>query len=266
MQGWTRPSFKASSTKHFLLRSGKSLACQTAFALACSGYKINPELINEMAELTGRNFGLLIAYLIPGFVVLLGISHLSPTLQTWLSAATNAEDLPTIGGFLYVTLASVGLGMTVSAVRWFLIDRINEWTGLKRPRWDDSRLQVNLEAFDLIVEHHYRYYQFYANNVVALLTVYGAHRYGKGFPPVVGWPEIGLVGLLVVFWAMSRDTVRKYYNRASALLNYQEPKMGNGSHPKTETTSKPGSSEQSKPADQHAADGKKASKALPGDD
>lgn len=192
-----------------------------------------------MGELTSRNFGLLIAYIIPGFVVLLGLSPISPTVQTWLSASTDAEQWPTVGGFLYVTLASVGLGMTMSAVRWFLIDRINEWTGLKRPEWDDSKLQANLAAFDLIVEHHYRYYQFYANTMVAMVVGYGVHRMNTAQSLTVSWIEAGILALLIVFWAMSRDTLTKYYHRASVLLNSKESIMGNGSHPKSETKPTP---------------------------
>ena len=207
-----------------------------------------------MGDLTSRNFGLLIAYIIPGFVVLLGISPVSPTVQTWLSASAEPEQWPTVGGFLYVTLASVGLGMTTSAVRWFLVDRINEWTGLKRPEWDDSKLQANLAAFDLIVEQHYRHYQFYSNNMVALVVAYAVHRASSlnGLP--IGWLEIGSITLLTIFWVTSRDVLRNYFNRTTTLLNQKDPQMANGNHPKSDTkpdTTKPSqvqsSTEGSKP-------------------
>ncbi len=197
-----------------------------------------------MGEVTNRNFGLLIAYIIPGFVVLIGLSPLSPTVQTWLSASAEVGEWPTIGGFLYVTLASVGLGMTASAIRWFLIDRIHEWTGLKRPDWDDSRLQANLAAFDLIVEHHYRYYQFYANTMVAVIVAYGVHLAETEMPIALNWIDLLVLSVFIIFWATSRDVLAKYYKRASALLIQQESIMANGSHPKSET--KPA---QEKPSD-----------------
>lgn len=66
-----------------------------------------------MREVTGQNFGLLIAYILPGFIVLWGLSHFSTTIAGWLGATA---DGPTVGGFLYVTLASVGAGLAVGSV------------------------------------------------------------------------------------------------------------------------------------------------------
>jgi hypothetical protein len=40
-----------------------------------------------MTEMSQKNFGLLIAYLLPGFVVLWGISFFSPTVQSWLTGS-----------------------------------------------------------------------------------------------------------------------------------------------------------------------------------
>jgi len=70
--------------------------------------------------LSNDNFGPLIAYLVPGTIVLLGLSQFSPAVRVWF-AATPA-DAPTVGGFLYLTLASLAAGMTVSALRWALVD------------------------------------------------------------------------------------------------------------------------------------------------
>ena len=67
-----------------------------------------------MTSVSNANFGPLIAYLVPGATVLLGLSPFSPTLRAWL-AATPADSPPTIGGFLYLTVASLAVGMTVSA-------------------------------------------------------------------------------------------------------------------------------------------------------
>ncbi len=68
-----------------------------------------------MSELSEKNFGLLIAYVLPGFVTLWGISHFSPTVESWI--ASSQHGAPTVGGFLYVTLASLAAGLTVSEAR-----------------------------------------------------------------------------------------------------------------------------------------------------
>ena len=54
--------------------------------------------------------------------------------------------------------------MTVSAVRWALIDTLHSLTGLPLPPLDFSRLGKNVEAFGLLIEIHYRHYLFYSNN------------------------------------------------------------------------------------------------------
>lgn len=172
-----------------------------------------------MKDISNRNFGLLIAHVLPGFVALWGLQAVSPTVRFWMGAASSATDLPTVGGFLYVTLASIALGMTVGAIRWALIDGLHHRTGLPRPTWDDSKLQANLAAFDTIVENHYRYYQFYANSIVSLVIVYAAHRWANGFHETDGSLELGLLVLCLIFWFASRNTLNHYYSRVVAMMD-----------------------------------------------
>ena len=65
-----------------------------------------------MQSVSNANFGPLIAYLVPGATVLVGAGQFVPTLHVWLVAMP--ADPPTIGGFLYLTIASLAAGMTVS--------------------------------------------------------------------------------------------------------------------------------------------------------
>lgn len=170
-----------------------------------------------MGELSVRNFGLLIAYLIPGFLALWGLSFLSPAVAEWLRGAGSAG--PTVGGFLYVLLASVAAGMTVSALRWALVDRAHGMTGLRRPQLDFRNLSGKLDAFEQINEHHYRYYQFYSNSLIAILFAYPTWRIHGGGNI---WTDLGFVFVEVVFAAGSRDALRNFYRRASQLLGESE--------------------------------------------
>ena len=168
-----------------------------------------------MGEVTTRNFGLIIAYLIPGYLALHGVAKLSPAVQLWMAG----QPEPTVGGFLYLTLGSIAAGMTVSAVRWALVDTIHHRTGLPRPSWDDSKLTERLAGLEYLVEAHYRYYQFYANSLVAIIFSYGAWRgseIGRATP--VGIVDGGVVLIVSVFAMGSRDALRKYYHRATLLL------------------------------------------------
>jgi hypothetical protein len=170
-----------------------------------------------MKETSLTNFGLVIAFLLPGFVALWGLSYLSDSVRFWFGA--SPQEAPSVGGFLYVTLASIVAGMTVSTVRWLTIDTFHHWTGVALPAWDFSRLQQNVAAFDVLVEYHYRYYLFYANMVVALVfTMLMRHFNGSARLVSLDWLDVAAGALAIVFFAGSRDTLRKYYRRTEALL------------------------------------------------
>jgi len=114
-----------------------------------------------MQGITNDTFGPLIAYLVPGATVLVGLSPFLPVVDSWLDGtATNA---PTVGGLLHLSLASLAAGMTVSAVRWVIVDRVHARTGLPPPDLDFARLTGRVEELRLLIEIHYRHYQFYAN-------------------------------------------------------------------------------------------------------
>src|SRR5882672_4245101 len=103
-----------------------------------------------MQSISNDTFGPLIAYLVPGATALAGLSRFSPTLRTWF--ATAPADLPTIGGFLYLTIAALTAGMTVSAIRWAVVDTLHSRTGLAMPSMDFSKLGQNVEAYSLLIE------------------------------------------------------------------------------------------------------------------
>ena len=118
-----------------------------------------------MSTLSNQNFGLIIAYLLPGFVALWGVSYFSPTVDAWITA--SQQDAPTVAGFMYVTLASLAAGVTVSAVRWAIIDHLHHATGIVPPAWKFANLEGKLQGYLTLIENHYRYYQFYSNMFVA---------------------------------------------------------------------------------------------------
>ena len=172
----------------------------------------------SMRDVTRDNFGLLIAYVLPGFVALWGVSFFSETVRQWLG--TSADNSPTIGGFLYVTVASVATGMLVSTVRWMTIDRIHHLTGIPAPGWDFARLGDRLSAFELFVSGHYQFYQFHANMAVSVAFTFCVYAFAA---PIRGLQGVAVVASFffveIILWFGSRDTLRKYYHRTSALLN-----------------------------------------------
>jgi hypothetical protein len=164
-------------------------------------------------DVTAANFGLLIAYVLPGFVLLWGLEPYSETVQTWMGQSSSANA--GVGGFLYITVASVGVGQVVSTIRWLMIDRIHHATGIERPNWNFARLSGTVDAFDRLIEDHYRYYQFHANGLIAVTTAAFLIWWAHGFR----WTALLMViAVDAVLFAGSRDTLRKYYRRVEEVL------------------------------------------------
>jgi len=171
-----------------------------------------------MSTLSSQNFGLIIAYLLPGFVALWGVSYFSPTVEGWIAA--SQQDLPTVAGFMYVTLASLAAGVTVSAVRWAIIDHLHHATGIVPPAWRFAHLEGKLQGYLTLIENHYRYYQFYANMFIAAAFAFSARLFVEG--PAFPRPVAAMCGFLIlemILFAGSRDTLHKYYSRTQQLLN-----------------------------------------------
>jgi hypothetical protein len=157
-----------------------------------------------MESVTNANFGPLIAYLVPGATVLVGFSQFSPVLRSWFGA--SPADAPTIGGFLYLTVASIAAGMTLNAVRWAVIDTVHAYTGLALPSLDFSRLTKNVAAYGLLIEIHYRHYQFFGSMVLACGIAYACYRVKLGGFWPLAWLNLAFVVLEVIFFVTSRDT------------------------------------------------------------
>lgn len=194
-----------------------------------------------MGELSARNFGLLIAYVLPGFVALAGLSLRCDAARLWLFGPDGTG--PSAGSIPCTLIASVAAGMTASAVRWAVVDTLHHATGVARPAWNDARLTDRLPAYELLIEIHYRYYQFYANSLVGGLFAYGLWRSHAAERSGPSWPDAAAVFLVLVFYAGSRDTLRKYYSRTALLLGVVGREVAHDQRrtaQRTQASSKPG--------------------------
>ena len=155
------------------------------------------------------NFGLVIAYVLPGFTALYGFPLVSPAAAAW---GTGGDPNPPLTAFLSGTVMALAAGLTVSTVRWLVVDRLHRLTGLNPPARDFAKLEARVAAFEYLVLVHYRYYKFYANMVVALVWAYAARDHALGWRGAAGLP------LALLFLVASRDSLRKYYQRTGELL------------------------------------------------
>jgi hypothetical protein len=160
-------------------------------------------------ELSITNFGLFIAYVLPGFTAMHGTPFLPGPGAAWGTAGPD----PTITEFLSGTVEAVAAGLTVSTVRWLVVDTLHHRTGLKPPEWDFAALGSGVTAFEFLIQIHYQYYKFYANMVIALVWAYLAAGYA------LGWRGLAYWLLAALFFLASRDSLRKYYERTGRLLS-----------------------------------------------
>jgi len=125
------------------------------------------------------------------------------------------SNTATVAGFLYTTVLAVGLGTLSSTARWMLIDPLFRREGVGPATWDFDRLSQMLPAFDRLIEDHFRYYQYHANNLVAVNVAIVLVWLSGGFQ----WLHVPLL-LIVNFllYAGAADTIRKYDARVSTIL------------------------------------------------
>lgn len=184
----------------------QALGAKPKGAVSCEG----------MRDPTPQAFGLLIAFVAPGVVVLWGACFLAPSLRTLLLMPADAGA--TIAGMLFASIGAVSCGVTVSAVRWAVIDRLHAWSGLPPPAWNFARLASHARAYELLTEIHYRYYQFYANMLVAIAFAVGSVALSNARPDFDAWTGAGFAAIAVILFFGSRDSLKKYYTRVSAVL------------------------------------------------
>jgi hypothetical protein len=171
-----------------------------------------------MKEISKQNFGLLIAYLLPGLVVLWGVSYFSETVRVWLM--TGEQSSSAVAGFLYVTLGAFTAGLTLSALRAVTVDALHHCTGIAKPEWDFSEFQGKFWAYNQLVESHYCFYQFYAHMCLAVPALIAAHRIASD-TATPWWVFVGCLILELVLFVVSRQTLKTYYTRASDLLGIE---------------------------------------------
>ncbi len=170
-----------------------------------------------MKDSLGLNFGLIIAFLLPGFIFLYGASFSVVPIAVSFQGAAAKET--TVGAFLIVMLASLAVGLLLSAFRWFVLDHLFSWMGIGKETLDFDQLRKPeaLAAFHAVVENHYRYYQYYANSLMAIVGAVVMHLFFGDKPIPCGMWLLVAAALLVLFLG-ARNALAKYYERARSVL------------------------------------------------
>lgn len=161
-----------------------------------------------------NDFGLVIAYVIPGLTCLYGTSYLSTDLNVWMSL--SSLNTMSIASFILLTVVSVGAGLIVHTLRWLLLDSFHHVTGVRPKKWDFTLFSANITAYDTLTENHYRYHQFYGGMVISLMWTLVTRSIALSLK----FDAFDMAIICMVFlmsWG-SRDTLSKYYARLDAIL------------------------------------------------
>jgi hypothetical protein len=169
-----------------------------------------------VSEKSFSHFGLLVAYVLPGFIAVAGMAPIFPTVARWLRPVDQGDF--GLGPPVYALLGATAVGLILSCFRWVLIDHIHQWMGVTPPVWDDSQLPQRLGGFDYLVQNHFRYYEFTANTLLAVIGAYSVNRVLGTLPFLGLGTDLGMLILCIVLFAASRDALAKYYVRTGRLI------------------------------------------------
>lgn len=175
-----------------------------------------------MLESLDRNFGLLIAFVLPGFLFLVGLVELAD--QFSIDLPPQLVGSQQLGDFLYFLLASTAAGVGLSGLRWVIVDRLLHATGLEPPALNFQKLEAKHASFMLVVENNYRFYLFYSNCLVALLLLGGIAPAHGARPSVLSW--LVYVLLVLTLGLASRDSLGRFYARSRQIMGeISQPKQ-----------------------------------------
>ena len=120
----------------------------------------------EMKDLTSTSFGYVIAFLLPGLFGIYALSSWLPNLAGLLSPIFKFDA--TVGPSVLLLLSAIGVGLFVSAMRFWLFEKIL----CRKHRLPPDTFALlykdaKLPAFRALVDEHYRYHQFYGGCAIA---------------------------------------------------------------------------------------------------
>lgn len=176
-----------------------------------------------MSESISELFGIIIAYIVPGFIVLLALGQIHPDIG-YMMQPDGKTEIAGLLYFFYGLIAMIGLGVMISGLRWMTIDQINALTGIKRPAVNHAAIVGRETHYDTLIDTHYRYYQFYANCIVSLIIGDVALRGFAANIEMTITAELVLLGICVVLWICQRDTLRKYHHGILTLTEFYDDK------------------------------------------
>lgn len=176
-----------------------------------------------MKPLAPLDFSHVIAFLLPGFVAVYALGYLSPRTGELISLSFSADA--GIGPVFVLMVASLVLGVGLSALRTLALDRVQHWTGVTRPDLDFSQLKCEQTraAFSEAVANTYRYAQFYGNTMLAVVCLALAKLYNdRSWAGQAGLYFALILGAVILFCA-HRAQLKDTYRTSRQILSNRGP-------------------------------------------
>ena len=159
------------------------------------------------------SFGRTIAFVIPGMIALYALGFLEPSLHSWF----GLTQPPTIAGFLFTVLASIGVGVFVSGIRYAALD----WLLMPKVELNHGdRKDHNTEvAFQALVANHYQFYQFHTNSAVSisLLLVIWILTQNPDWL-TISHGVVTVLFIVTLSGLFAKNAINIYYKKASEIL------------------------------------------------
>jgi len=125
----------------------------------------------KMKDVTSTSFGLLIAFLLPGFAGFCSLSFYSYQIRNTLDKFWEANS--DVGAFLLVLLLSLIIGLLVTQIRWVMFEiGLCRNVHLDLASKAELRIETKFVAFRAAVDETYRYHQFFGGMAVVMPIFY----------------------------------------------------------------------------------------------
>jgi hypothetical protein len=161
-----------------------------------------------MIQIAPINFGLIIAYFLPGTVTVYGLRYVSPHVDALWSTLERGPIV--VGPLIVIGVLALAVGLIVSSFREVVLEPILRFTGVPETitKYDKIANAERRDLFFQIVENVYRYEQFYGNMLLSIL-LFSVLRYCVGYAPIVQTRSdlaafVALLGSLAVLFVATR--------------------------------------------------------------
>jgi len=125
----------------------------------------------EMKDVTSTSFGLLIAFLLPGFSGFYALGFYSGHVRDILAKFREAES--NLGWFLVVLLMSLTAGLLLTLARWLIFEQgFCRHQRLPAERMANLRFPAKFVAYRAAVDETYRYHQFFGGMAIVIPFAY----------------------------------------------------------------------------------------------